>query len=96
MAFLFLSIHYPKPAHRDDVLRSMERVGETLRGAPGLLRIGPWKEEKGSRIVGLSIWESREAFERALAPFGAGAGDRSSWEERPAEEIFAEQSAPSP
>lgn len=93
MAFLFLSIHYPKPAHRDDVLRSMARVGEVLHGAPGLLRIGPWKEEEGSRIVGISIWESREDFERALARFSAAAGTPASrdWEERPAEEIFADQ-----
>ncbi len=93
MAFLFLSIHYPKPEHRDDVLQSMERVGDALRGASGLLQIGPWQEEQGSRIVGVSIWESREDFNRALARFSA-AGDTSSrdvWEERPAEEIFAEQ-----
>lgn len=93
MAFMFLSIHYPKPEHRDDVLRSMERVGEALRGASGLRQIGPWKEEGGGRIVGLSIWESRDAFERALEQFSA-AGDKPSrdlWEERPAEEIFAEQ-----
>lgn len=89
--FLFVAIHYPKPEHCDDVLRSMERVGDALRGAPGLLQIGPWKEEEGSRIVGLSIWESRDDFERALESFSAGVGDRSSWEEHPAEEIFAEQ-----
>jgi heme-degrading monooxygenase HmoA len=96
VAFLFLAIHYPKPEHHDDVLRSMQRVGDALRGAPGLRQIGPWQEEEGGRIVGISIWESRSAFERAIERFSA-AGDKSSrtaWEEHPAEEIFAEQAIP--
>jgi len=93
-AFLFLAIHYPKPEHRDDVLRSMQRVGDALRGAPGLRQIGPWKEAEGGRIVGISIWESRAAFERALAQFNSTARARpEEWEERPSEEIFAEQVA---
>jgi len=51
---------------------------------------------KGNRLIGLSIRESREAIERALQAAGrfseAGSAGRSrdDWEERPAEEIFAE------
>lgn len=97
MAFMFIAIHYPKPEHREDVLRSMTRTGEALRGSSGLLQIGPWKEEGGNRLIGVSIWESREAFERALQSVGrfseaapSEGGSREDWEERLAEEIFAE------
>lgn len=96
MAFIFIAIHYPRPEHREDVLRSMQRVGEALKGAPGLLQVGPWQEEEGDRLMGISVWESRGTFERALEDLGrfgdAGSQDpsRGDWEERPAEEIFAE------
>src|SRR5437868_6808012 len=96
MAFAFIAIHYPRPEHRDDVLQSMTRVGDLLRGSPGLVQIGPWKEEEGNRLIGLSIWQSRQDFERALQALGrfsdAGTApdDRGDWEERPPEEIFAE------
>lgn len=96
MAFTFIAIHRPKPEHRDDVLRSMQRVGDVLSGSPGLVQIGLWTEEDGNRVIGISVWESRDAFERALQTVGrfsvAGSQDRSreEWEEQPAEEIFAE------
>ncbi len=96
MAFMFIAVHYPKPEHREDVLRSMQRVGDALRGSPGLLQVGPWKEEDGKRLMGISVWESRGAFERALQQMGrlsdVGSQDpvREDWEERPAEEIFGE------
>jgi len=96
MAFLFLTIHHPKPEHRDEVLLSMERVGEVMRGAPGLLQIGPWKEQEGNRLFGIAIWESREAFDRALEQFSSAARAGASghdWNEGPTEEIFAEQAA---
>jgi len=56
MAFVFIAIHHPKPEHRDDVFQSMTRVGDLLRGSPGLVQVGPWKEEEGNRLIGLSIW----------------------------------------
>jgi heme-degrading monooxygenase HmoA len=89
MAFMFIAIHHPKPEHRDDVLQSMTRVGDALRGSSGLLQIGPWQEEEGNRLIGLSIWESREAFELALRAVGRFGRSPEDWEERPAEEIFA-------
>ena len=74
--FTHIAIHTPKPEHRDDVLASMQRAGAASDGAKGLLQMGPWREIDGDRLVGLAIWESREAF-LAAAPgiFAAVADD---------------------
>ena len=65
--FMHIAIHTPKPEHRDDVIASMQRAGAASDGAEGLLQMGPWLEIDGGRLVGLAIWESREAF-LAAAP----------------------------
>jgi len=48
-------------------------MAKSIRAAPGLIDIGPWVEHDGERVVGVSRWESREAFEaaRASAPDSA-------------------------
>jgi len=38
-------------------------MAKSIRAAPGLIDIGPWVEHDGERVVGVSRWESREAFE---------------------------------
>ena len=65
-AFAHLTIKYPKPEHADDVLTSMQRVAELAQGAAGLIRIGPWRDARSGRIVGLALWESKQAFEAAM------------------------------
>lgn len=61
--FVHLAIHHPKPEHVDDLLASMHRVDDAAQGAAGLVQIGAWRDESGDRLVGLALWESREAFE---------------------------------
>ena len=61
--FVHLAIHYPRPEHVDEVLASMRRVDKAAEGTPGLIRMGAWRDEDGNRLVGLAMWESREAFE---------------------------------
>jgi len=83
--FTHIAIHTPKPEYRDDVIASMQRLGAAGDGAKGLLQMGPWQEIDGGRLVGLSIWESREAF-LAAAPdiFAAVADDPfDKWEAGP-------------
>jgi hypothetical protein len=65
--FVHLAVHYPKPEHADDMLASMHRVDRAAQGAPGLVQIGAWRDAKSDRLIGLAIWQSREAFE-ASAP----------------------------
>ena len=90
--FTHIAIHHPRPEYRDTVLASMRRVEAASLGAAGLVRMGPWREVDGGRLVGIAAWESREAFE-AAAPgiFEAVADDPFDlWETRPAESLHLE------
>ncbi|MET8449027.1 antibiotic biosynthesis monooxygenase [Streptomyces sp. NPDC005209] len=61
--FVHLAVHRPKPEHADDLLASMHRVDDAAQGAPGLIQIGAWRDQRSDRLVGLALWESQEAFE---------------------------------
>ena len=81
--YVAIAIHYPKPEHVDDFLAFMARVEAGMRGAPGLLSFESWRESDGGRLVGLSRWESGEAFAAAL-PRLLGIGGRDpAWSARP-------------
>jgi heme-degrading monooxygenase HmoA len=64
--FIHLAIHHPKPEHTDDLLASMRRVDEAAQGAPGLIQIGAWRDQRSDRLVGLALWESAEAFHASV------------------------------
>ncbi len=84
--FAHLSIHYPKPPHMAETLDSMRRVADAAQGAPGLIGIGPWRDARSGRIIGLSLWESKEAFEAAMPAIFESLPDRDpdgEWQERP-------------
>lgn len=70
MAYIFMAIHYPEPGHRAEVCDRMGELARMMAGAPGLLEIGPWAEYDGDRVVGVSRWESRAAFEEAMPGSG--------------------------
>ncbi len=93
MGYLYLAIHYPKSEHVNDLLAAMARLDRALQGAPGLLQIGSWREESSNRIVALSVWESREAFQSALSRIASGVANVpfDEWEERPRELIRANE-----
>ena len=91
--FTHIAIHTPKPEHRDDVIASMRRVGAASAGARGLVQMGPWQEIDGGRLVGLAIWESREAF-LAAAPgiFAVVGNDRfDEWDAEPTVSLHLEE-----
>ena len=69
MRFLYLAIHYPKPAHRDDLLGAMNHLGRTLRTVPGMLEATAWSD--GERVVATSVWASKDAFTAARPTIGA-------------------------
>ena len=74
--FIHLAVHYPKPEHAEDLLASMKRVDAAAAGTPGLVRMNAWHDANSDRLVGISSWESREAW-AAEAPriFEAVAND---------------------
>lgn len=70
MTYIFMAVHYPAPGRGADVWASMAKMAQAAAGTPGLIEIGPWLEHEGDRVVGLSRWESREAFEAAMPGSG--------------------------
>jgi heme-degrading monooxygenase HmoA len=64
-------VHHPEPGRRDDVYQRMRAFAASMEGTPGLLEIGAWQEHDGQRVVGLTRWQSREAFEAAMSGNGA-------------------------
>jgi quinol monooxygenase YgiN len=91
--FTHIAIHTPKPEHRDDVIASMQRAGAASDGAEGLLQMGSWQEIDGGRLVGLAIWESREAFLAAAPDIFAAVGDDpfDEWEAEPVVSLRLEE-----
>lgn len=92
MTFTFMAFHYPRPEHREDLLRGMAAFGAVLGTLPGLIEAGAWEEEGRSRIVAISRWESRAAFEAAGPVMAAALADTpfDEWEEREAELFYLE------
>ena len=64
--FVHISIHYPKPEYEGTLIESMHRFGAAVAGAPGLRHAMTLKDEETGRLVGLMVWDSREAREAAI------------------------------
>ena len=60
-----LAIHTPKPEHVDDVIASMQRFAAAGRSQAGLQEVHTMRDASG-RLLGLAIWESREAFDQGV------------------------------
>jgi len=64
--FVHLSIHYPRSDHEAELVASMHRFGAAAAAAPGLLHAATLKEERSPRLVGLTVWDSRAAWEAGV------------------------------
>ena len=63
MSFIFMVFHWPQPGHGDVLAQSMREMGGALVGLPGCTAIEPpYLTDDGSCLVGISKWESRQAF----------------------------------
>ncbi|WP_084101976.1 hypothetical protein [Demequina sp. NBRC 110051] len=83
--FTLMSIHHPRPEHRDALIASMHRYGDALRGREGLISVHTLADDDSDRLVGLAIFVDREAYER-LAPAARAAVAEDPfevWEEHP-------------
>ena len=87
--------HYPRPDYRDELARRMLEMGAFLRGRPGCLEVGPpYLTEDGQCVVGISTWESREAFLAAGLTIG-GSDQVFEGEIRPRERFYLTELVPS-
>ncbi|MFF2389589.1 antibiotic biosynthesis monooxygenase [Agromyces sp. NPDC058104] len=84
MTYAVVSVHSPKPEHRDEVLDSMQRYSRVAREQPGLEWTGVVDDGSG-RLVGIALWESEDAAEAARPALMAEVGSDpfATWDERP-------------
>jgi quinol monooxygenase YgiN len=62
-----VATHHPHPDHVAELESHMNLVRDTVRaGAEGLVDFDCYRSDDGSRLFGISKWDSREAFEAAL------------------------------
>lgn len=55
--------HWPEPAQRDSLAQSMREMRDLLLGTPGCVGVEPpYLTEDGTCLVGISKWESQDAF----------------------------------
>jgi hypothetical protein len=83
VTYVFMTVHYPMPGRGDEVYRHAMASGAA--GTPRLPEIGPWLEYDGDRVVGLSRWESKQAFEAVRPGSGVSNDTIHDGERRPRE-----------
>jgi quinol monooxygenase YgiN len=65
--FQAIAVHHAAPEHAEEFMAFMGRVIEATKAAPGLIEFSSWRDSAGSgRLVGVSRWESEQAFRDAL------------------------------
>ncbi len=64
--YAVISVHTPKPGYRDKLIDSMNRFGAALQGQPGLVGAHTLAETEGNRLIGLAMFETREAAQAAM------------------------------
>lgn len=69
--FVAIAIHHASPDHVEDFVAFMHRVIETVGHPPGLVDFDGYRDTRTGRLVGLSRWESKAAFEAALQSIGS-------------------------
>jgi heme-degrading monooxygenase HmoA len=61
-----LAIHTPKPERIDDLITSMQRFAAAGRSQAGLQEVHSMRDPESDKLLGLAIWESREAFDQGV------------------------------
>jgi heme-degrading monooxygenase HmoA len=82
--FVAIAIHHAAPEHVEDFLAFMGRVVEAVGRPPGLIDFDRYRDQQSNRLIGLSRWESEQAFRDALPLIGSLAHERrEEWSARP-------------
>ena len=64
--FYHVSIHRPKPGKEPDLIASMRRFGASFQGAPGFISAHALQDADQGVLMGLAIWDSREAWQASI------------------------------
>ena len=57
-----ISLHHPKPGKEDLLIDSMHRFGAAAKTQAGLQRVHTLCDSEKNVLVGLAIWDSKEAM----------------------------------
>jgi quinol monooxygenase YgiN len=82
-------VHHAAPEHVEDFVAFMGRVIEATSGAPGLIEFTSWRDTgRPGLLMGLSRWESEQAFVEAMPRIMSLAPERrEEWSAAP-DELF--------
>jgi quinol monooxygenase YgiN len=69
--FVAIAVHHAAPEHAEDFMAFMRRVIEVVGEPPGLIDFTGYRDVQSGRLVGLSRWESQQAFLDALPLIGS-------------------------
>jgi quinol monooxygenase YgiN len=88
-----LAIHVPKPEHEQDLIDSMHRFGDAVRGQAGSVEAHTLKDQRTGTLVGFAIWESMDALTAARPSLGAATegDDFDAWEAEPVRVFLLEE-----
>jgi len=82
--FVAIAVHHAAPEHVEEFFAFMGRVIQAVGRPPGLIDFDRYREQHSNRLVGLSRWESEQAFRDALPLIGSLAHERrEEWSQRP-------------
>jgi quinol monooxygenase YgiN len=88
--FQAIAFHHPRPEHVEAFVAFMHRVIEHVGPAPGLIDFHGFRDTNGERLMGVSRWESEQAFHAALPTImEMGAERREEWSAAPDELLTA-------
>jgi hypothetical protein len=88
MTYAVVSVHSPRPEHREAVVDSMKRYSRVARQQPGFVWTGI-VDDAGGRLVGIAVWESIDDAQAAPGPLMAEVGDDpfTTWDEQPIDSL---------
>jgi len=66
MTMGLVALHYPRPEHRDELLRRMRSAAEVMRTVDGCLDASVWEVREGEAVVSTGTFVSEEAWTRAV------------------------------
>ena len=78
-----LSVHRPKPGREQELIDSMHRFGRGDGGPfPGLREALTLRDRETGRLVGITMWDSEEAFRAGVPRMRAAVegDDFAAWE----------------
>lgn len=66
MAIALVALHYPRPDHRDELVRRMQAAAEVMRKVEGCSDASVWEVRESEAVVSTGTFASEEAWADAV------------------------------